>query len=89
MEFVVFIAVVALWVVFLAAMVFSQSSMSEVWTWFTEQPLALQIPLGFAFLPWVAGMWVWESSWAMVLRVVMVTGLAWATVFAFFPWKAQ
>jgi hypothetical protein len=35
----------------------------------------------------VIGLWVWETSWPILLRLVLVAGLAWVTLYTFFPWK--
>jgi hypothetical protein len=86
MEVVVFAAVVVLWIVFAALLFFSQSSIDDTWTWFKEQSLLVQVPLGILFLPWVIGTWIWEGSWP-VARSVLVAGIAWANVYTFSPWK--
>jgi hypothetical protein len=33
------------------------------------------------------GLWIWQTSWPLVLRLVLAGGLAWATLYVFFPWK--
>lgn len=86
-EVVGFVVVVVLWVAFGLALLVSQSSIHDMWSWFSGQSLLLQIPLGIVFLPWVAGMWIWETSWPIGARGVLVGGLAWANVYAFSPWK--
>lgn len=87
MEVVAFAVVVLLWVAFAALVVLSQSSIDDAWTWFKDQSLVVQIPLGFLFLPWVVGAWIWESSWPVAARGVLVVGVAWANVYTFSPWK--
>jgi hypothetical protein len=32
-------------------------------------------------------MWIWETTWPLLLRLVLVIGLAWVTVYVFFPKK--
>lgn len=86
-EITLFIVAVGLWAVFALALVVSQQSIDQVWTWFTDQSLLLQVPLGILFLPWVIGMWIWETSWPVVARGVLVGGIAWANLYSFFPWK--
>jgi hypothetical protein len=80
-------AVLVLWVPFAAALLFSQSSIHEIWAGFKAQSLIVQPPLGVLFLPWLIGMWIWKSSCPSPQRGVLVGGLAWANVYAFFPWK--
>lgn len=88
MRHLAFAAVVILWVAFAAALFFSQSSIHDVFAWFKDRSLVIQIPLGVLFLPWLIGMWVWETSWHVAARSILVTGVAWANVYAFWPRKA-
>ena len=87
MEVIAFAAVVVLWIGFAALLLFSQSSIDDTWTWFKDQSLVVQIPLGVMFLPWVVGAWIWESSWPVEARGILVAGIAWANVYTFSPWK--
>jgi hypothetical protein len=32
-----------------------------------------------------AGLWIWESSWPLVVRLVFVGGIAFANLYSFFP----
>ena len=79
--------VVILWVAFAAAVFFSQSSIHEIWAWFKDQSFWMQLPLGILFLPWLIGMWIWETSWPLAARGALVGALAWANVYTFSPWK--
>lgn len=74
MEVIAFAAVVVLWIGFAALLLFSQSSIDDTWTWFKDQSLVLQVPLGFLFLPWVVGAWIWESPWPVAARGALVAG---------------
>ncbi len=87
MEIVGFTVVVVLWMTFAAALALSQSSIHDIWAWFRDRSLIVQIPLGLLFLPWLVGMWIWERSWPVAARGLLVGGLAWANVYAFSPWK--
>ena len=87
MEVIAFGVVLILWIAFGAALFFSQSSIHDIWAWFKDQSLVFQIPLGILFLPWLIGMWIWESSWPIAARSLLVGGLAWGNVYAFWPWK--
>ncbi len=87
-EITLFVIAAGLWVAFAVAVFLSQSSIDEVWAWFKTQSLLLQVPLGILFLPWVIGMWIWESTWSLAVRSVLVVGIAWANLYSFFPWKS-
>jgi hypothetical protein len=45
--------------------------------------------LGILLLPWVLGLAVWEASWAIWVRLLLVLGLGWATVNASLPRKGR
>jgi len=40
------------------------------------------------FLPVMIGLWIWETSWALILRVALIVSLAGWTLLVFpRPWK--
>jgi hypothetical protein len=81
----VFALFALLWAGFAAALVWSQGSLDQAWQWITGLPLILQAIVWLLFLPVVAGLWVWETSWPLIWRLVIVGGLGFANVVAFFP----
>jgi hypothetical protein len=85
----VFAVVALLWVAFGAALLLDQKSLDSVWAAFRAAPLPLQVVEGVVLLPWVVGLAVWEARWALGLRLLLVAGLAWATLYAFAPWRAR
>ena len=66
----------ALWLAFGAALLLSQGSVDSAWQWVRSLPLLLQVGVWVLFLPVVAGLWVWESTWPLLVRLVLVAGLA-------------
>ena len=76
---------VVLWLAFGVALVTNPAMLDSVWQSFRGFPLIVQIILGLLFLPVTLGLWVWESSWPLVLRLVVVIGLALGTLIVFFP----
>ncbi|HEY6057168.1 MAG TPA: hypothetical protein VIV06_04005 [Candidatus Limnocylindrales bacterium] len=80
---------VALWIAFAAGLVVSQGSLDSTWEWIGSLPLVIQWIVWLLFLPVVAGLWVWESSWPLVVRLVIVVGLAGWNVMVFLPRAAQ
>jgi hypothetical protein len=78
-----------LWLVFLAALLFNRGLLDAAWQAFRGWPLVLQIIVGLLVLPVVLGLWIWETSWPLLLRLVLVIGLAWVTVYLFFPRKPR
>jgi len=51
-------------------------------------PFIVQAVVWLLVLPVAAGLWIWETSWPLWLRLVLVIGLGWVTVYTFFPRKA-
>ena len=74
-----------LWLGFLAALVFDRSILDKSWTCFRRFPLLLQLLITLLVLPVVLGLWVWHVRWPAWLRLVLVLGLAWMTIYTFFP----
>jgi hypothetical protein len=80
-----FLAFVVLWVGFAAALVLSQGSLDASWQWIRALPLLVQGLVGLLFLPVVVALWIWESAWPLVVRLVLVAGLAWWNLWIFLP----
>jgi hypothetical protein len=77
-----------LWLGFAAALIFNQALLDTVWQTFRGLPWILQGMLWLLVLPVTAGLWIWESSWPLGLRLVLVIGLGWVTIYTFFPRQA-
>lgn len=77
-----------LWLGFGAALIFNQSLLDTIWQSFRGMPLALQLIVGFFILPVVLGLWIWESSLPLWIRLVLVIGLGFTTIYTFFPKQA-
>jgi hypothetical protein len=83
----VWILFTTLWVTFLAFLVFSQGSLDDIWHRLRDFPLILQGVAWLLFLPVTAGLAIWETAWPLVVRLVLIIGLAWVNVYLFFPWR--
>jgi hypothetical protein len=83
-----FVILTILWLGFAAALIFNQSLLDSVWTAFRGLPWIVQGVTWLLVLPVTAGLWIWESSWPLWLRLVLVIGLGWVTIYTFFPRKA-
>lgn len=77
-----------LWLGFAAALIFNQGILDTVWQTLRGLPLAIQILVWIIVLPVTAGLWIWETSWPLWVRLILVVGLAWVTIYTFFPRKA-
>jgi hypothetical protein len=74
-----------IWIAFGAAIVFSQGSLDAVWTWLKDQHIVVQGLIWLLFLPATAGLWIWESGWPLLLRFILVGGLAFWSILIFIP----
>ncbi len=83
-----FIILTALWLAFGAALLLNQGMLDSFWQMFTGWPLFVQAIITLLTLPVAAGLWIWETTWPLLLRLVLVAGLAWVTIYTFFPRKA-
>ena len=77
-----------LWLGFGAALLFNSALLDSIWQLYCGLPMIAQIGLGLLLLPLVAGLWVWETPWPLWIRVILVLGLAWATIYTFLPKQA-
>lgn len=78
----------AMWVAFAVALVFSQGSLDQAWIWIRSLPILLQAVVWLLFLPVVGGLWVWETTWPLFLRLVIVLGLGAWNILVFLPQRA-
>jgi hypothetical protein len=74
-----------LWIAFGYALVASQGSLDQTFEWLRGLPLIAQAVVAFLTLPVVIGLWVWEASWPLVVRLPLVIGLGAGTLAVFFP----
>ena len=74
-----------LWLGFGGALLFNQPLLDTLWQTFRGLPLASQLVLGLLLLPLVLGLWSWQSSWPLWIRLILVIGLGWTTIYTFFP----
>ena len=74
-----------LWVAFAVGLIWSQGSVDAGWEWLRGLPWIAQGVVWLLFLPVTAGLWIWETSWPLVLRLVLVAGLAGWSLLIFFP----
>jgi hypothetical protein len=78
-----------LWVAFGAALIWSQGSIDQAWATINGLPLILRAIVWLLFLPVMAGLWVWETSWPLVVRVVAILAIAGWNLLVLLPRAAQ
>ena len=86
---ILFVVFAALWVAFGAALIWSQGSLDQAWATIRGLPLIVQLGVWLLFLPVMAGLWVWETAWPLLARVVVIAGLAGWNLLVFLPKAVQ
>jgi hypothetical protein len=75
----------ALWVVLIAAMFLEPGALDAAWAWLTGLPLLAQGLAWLLFLPLTGALWTWSFDWPVIVRVVVVLGIAGWNLFTFMP----
>jgi hypothetical protein len=86
---VLFLVFAVIWVAFAAGLIWSQGSIDQAWATIRALPLIVQIVVWVLFLPVMAGLWVWETTWPLVLRLIVVAGIAGWNLLIFLPRALQ
>ena len=84
-----FAVLTVLLLAFAVTLLFNRDLLDVAWQSFRNWPLMIQLIVGLLVLPVIAGLWIWQTSWPLLLRLILVAGLAWGTVYTFFPRKAH
>lgn len=86
---VLFVVFALLWVAFGAALIWNQGSIDQAWATINGLPLILRAIVWLLFLPVMAGLWVWETSWPLVVRLATIVALAGWNLLVFLPRAVQ
>lgn len=73
---------VVMWIGFLVALLVNREWLDLLWNWTQTLPLVLKIIAWMIFLPVMVGLWIWQSSWSLLLRLVSLVGLIGWTLLA-------
>jgi hypothetical protein len=72
-----------LWVGFAIALVVNREWLNLLWNWVQALPSVAKIIVWVLFLPGMVGLWIWESSWPDLLRLLAFIGIVvWTLVAA-------
>jgi hypothetical protein len=86
---VLFVLFAIIWIAFGVAIVWSQGSIDQVWETIRAWPLIVQIAAWLLLLPVMVGLWIWETSWPLVVRLALVLGVAGWNLLVFLPKALQ
>jgi len=78
-----------IWIAFAAGLIWSQGSIDQAWNAIRDLPLIIQIFVWVLFLPVMIGLWIWETSWPLVVRLMLVVGVAGWNLLMFLPKALQ
>jgi hypothetical protein len=82
---ILFLLFAVLWLLVGVGIVLSQGSVDAAWEQIRQLPLVVQAVAWLLFLPVMAGVWIWETSWPLMIRAVLVLGLAGWTLLVMLP----
>jgi hypothetical protein len=82
---ILFVVFALLWIVFGAALVWSQGSIDAAWQAIRELPWILQAAVWLIFLPVMIGMWVWQTTWPLAVRLMLIIGIGGWNLMIFLP----
>lgn len=81
----VFLMFAILWIAFAAALAFSPRTVDDLWHRTRLLPLLIQAMVWLLFLPLMIGLWIWERTWSLPIRLVLIISLGVWNVYMFFP----
>ena len=73
---------VILWVGFTTALIANREWLELIWHWVQGLPLILEIVVWVIFLPIMVSLWIWESTWPNLLRLIGFAGIGVWTLLA-------
>ena len=73
---------IMLWVGLAIALVVNLAWLDVLWQWLQGLPPLAEIIVWVLFLPITVGLWIWESSWPALLRLLGFAGIVLWTLIA-------
>jgi hypothetical protein len=81
----VFAVFLVLWAAFAYALVTNQAGLDDAWKWLGSLPFPIQVVVAVLTLPVYLGLWVWESGWPLIVRLIVVLSLGAWNLWMFLP----
>lgn len=79
----------ALWLGLAVALVTREAAGDAAWRWIGTLPPPVLGLAWLAFLPAMAGLWVWTTDWPLALRLIVIAGLAVWNLLIFIPARTR
>ena len=64
-----------LWIGFIVALIVNPEWLDMLWDWVRTLPTVAEVIVWLFFLPVMVGLWIWESSWALIIRWLAFAGM--------------
>ncbi len=64
-----------LWIGFFVALIVNREWLEMLWNWVRALPTLAEVVVWLLFLPITVGLWIWESSWAPIVRLLAFAGM--------------
>ena len=71
-----------LWIGFAVALGVNREWLDLLWNWLRALPTVVEIIVWVLFLPITVLLWVWESSWSTLVRLLAYAGIVGWTLMA-------
>ena len=78
-----------IWIALGVGLIWSQGSIGQAWESIRGLPLIIQALVWLLFLPVMIGLWIWETTWPLLVRLILVIGIAGWNMLVFLPRAAQ
>lgn len=82
---ILFAAFAVIWVAVAIGLIWSAGAVDEAWRTIRDQPLVVQAIAWVLFLPVMVGLWIWESSWPLLVRLVLLISIGGWNLLVFLP----
>jgi hypothetical protein len=86
---VLFVVFALIWIAFAASVIWTEGSIDQAWQTIRGLPLVVQAVVWLLFLPVMIGLWIWETTWPLIVRLVLVIGIAGWNLLVFLPRALQ
>ena len=86
---VLFAIFAVMWIAFATGLALSQGSVDQAWQTVRDLPLLVQIVVWVLLLPVMVGLWIWETTSPLIVRLVLVAGVAGWNLLVFLPKALQ
>jgi hypothetical protein len=84
-----FAIMVSGWLAFAVALMASQHTLDEVWSWVGDRPLLVEGVIWLLGFPFLIGLAIWQAPWDDIVRLVAIAVLSGACTYLFVPRKRR